>query len=512
MKANKTLLTAVAVLLVAALSVGGGWIGARMAGGETVTATQTRTEFAGSGLTYGTPVVDRLDEVTPVQSAARRDLARTFQEQFRAVAGATIPVVVEVNVATRVTQQVQSTPFDFFFGTPRQTQPEQREFTRRGLGSGVIVARDGQKVYVVTNDHVVTGADEIEVVLADGRTFNAELIGGDDRMDVAVVSFETPDEVPIAVLGDSEALYVGDWVFAVGNPLGFESTVTAGIVSAKGRVPSAASNFSGVTDYIQTDAAINSGNSGGALVNLDGDVVGINTWIASQTGGSIGIGFAIPVNTAKRAIADIIRSGEVAYSWLGVQVGAASGPLGADLGWSGQGALVTGVYDGSPAADAGLHPGDIITRIGDREIADSTALVRAISALEPGRRVAFDIVRDGDRRQLSVQTARRQADSGQDTAALWPGLTVSPLTAEARIQLGLDGSSSGALVTGVANGGPAGSSGLRAGDVVTAVNGVRVENTLDFYRALARVQDDEIQFRVLREGRQLILGFVRAAA
>ena len=172
-------------------------------------------------------------------------------------------------------------------------------------------------VYVLTNNHVVQDADEIEVNLNDGRTFSGELVGGDPLRDLALVSFETQEEVPVAVLGDSSELWVGDWVLAIGNPLGFESTVTAGIVSAKGR-HTQGQQF---TDYIQTDASINRGNSGGALVNLDGEVIGINTFIASTSGGSIGLGFAIPINNARRAIDDFIDKGSVEYAWLGVNMG-----------------------------------------------------------------------------------------------------------------------------------------------------------------------------------------------
>ncbi len=517
MKLTGFVRSALSVAAFAAIAVAGGWLGSRLSPAPAAAVQQasgegyvTSVDLPGASTGVARTSIAPVERVSTIAATERQSVARAFQEQFRVVSETTIPVIVEINVVSRVRREVQASPFDFFFGTPRQ-QPEEREFTQRGLGSGVIVARDGHTVYVVTNEHVIQRATEIEVVLADGRRFDAKRIGGDDRMDIAVVSFDTPDEVPLAILGDSEDLFVGDWVFAVGNPLGFESTVTAGIVSAKGRLPSAGSGLSGVTDYIQTDAAINRGNSGGALVNLDGEVVGINTWIASQTGGSIGLGFAIPINSARRAITDIIASGEVAYSWLGVQVGSATGTVGADLGWSGDGALVTGVYADSPAAAAGLLPGDIVTRIGERTVGDSASLVRAIAAIEPGRSVRFQIIRDGAPRSLAVQTAARTAESGQNLATLWPGITVTPIPDEARERLGVDSTQQGALIASVAGGSPAGASGLRPGDIVTAINGTTVGNTRDFYRVLNGT-DDEVQFRVIREGRHLFLGFVRSMA
>ena len=309
---SRTLTILGSIVLVAVLSVGGGVLGARL-GSNPASEAQIP-----SGLQFGTSAAASqahpADEfqVTPIvnspstlATANQAEIARSFQQQFRTVASQTLPVVVEVNVVNRVTQRVGDSPLDFFFGNPRGGQQE-REFEQPGMGSGVIVARDGTAVYVLTNHHVAGEADEIELVLSDGRSFEAEIVGSDALMDLALVTFETREEVPIAPLGDSSALMAGDWVFAVGNPLGFESTVTSGIISAVGRRPAVGSQISGLTDYIQTDAAINQGNSGGALVNLAGEVVGVNTWIASQSGGSIGLGFAIPINNAKRAIDEFI--------------------------------------------------------------------------------------------------------------------------------------------------------------------------------------------------------------
>jgi len=205
-----------------------------------------------------------------------------IQYSFRDVAGAVLPVVVEINTEELITQRSPrfQSPWDFFFGNPENQQPQEREFRQPGLGSGVLVQREANKVYVLTNNHVVGSADKISVLLHDEREFSGKLVAADPRRDLAVVVFETREQVPLASLGDSDALQVGDLVLAVGNPFGFESTVTMGIVSALGRRAEAGASVANLTDYIQTDAAINPGNSGGALVNLRGEVIGINTWIA----------------------------------------------------------------------------------------------------------------------------------------------------------------------------------------------------------------------------------------
>ena len=338
---------AVAVL---ALSVGGGFVGAGLAG-----SNESVTIGAGSA-----PAQPASVSPTPASmnvSTDSENVSRAFQDQFRTVAAATLPVVVEINTVSTVTREVPTNPFSFFFGQPGQKGPQEQQYQQRGLGSGVMVARDRDTVYVLTNNHVAGEADEIEVVLSDGRKYTGSLVGTDDLMDLALVSFQTQDDIPIAQLGDSSSLEIGDWVFAVGNPLGFQSSVTAGIVSAKERSVTPQSGISGITSYIQTDAAINQGNSGGALVNLEGQVVGINTWIASRSGGSDGIGFAIPINMAQRAITDFIERGEVAYSWLGVMTGDPSDALRTDLGAPDSGgAFVYGVYDNSPAAEGGIQP------------------------------------------------------------------------------------------------------------------------------------------------------------
>ncbi|MCG8481045.1 MAG: Do family serine endopeptidase [Spirochaetales bacterium] len=488
---------------IAALSVAGGVLGALLfgtpgGGADSVVIREAR------------PIADEAP-VIPASFATEEsiDVSRAFQERFRQVAAATLPVVVEINTVNTVTQRVPTHPF-FFFGRPDQNGGSRdRRFQQRGLGSGVIVGRDRGVVYVLTNHHFAGGADEIEIVLDDGRSYRGELVGTDELSDLALVSFETSEDIPIAVLGDADTLEIGDWVFAVGNPLGFQSTVTAGIVSAKERAVPTQSRLSGVTSFIQTDASINQGNSGGALVNLDGEVVGINTWIASRSGGSDGIGFAIPINMARRAIMDFIEHGEVEYSWLGVLTSDTTPDFAAEIGGEGEaGAFVQSVHVGSPAAGGGVRPGDLIVGIGGVEITSSSELVRAVASLAPREEAEVTVVRNGERMSLTIETSLRDGQGGAGSELLWPGLAVVPLDDGVREQLDVARRVEGVVVASVTGGSAAEGSGLRRGDVITAVNGSRVESLSQFYTSIAELEDDEVRFRVIRGGTTVILGFV----
>lgn len=507
-------------VMVAVLAVGGGFAGARLyqeADPNQVasyTAEHAGSPVSATGTQNQRPV---LDSEFQVEGADAVLVARAFQERTRSLAREILPVVVEVNVVNVVTERrMGGSPFDFFFGNPnRDAQPQERERRQQGLGSGVIVAQADGKAYVLTNNHVAGNADEIEVVLHDQRSFAAEIVGTDELMDLALLSFETDDEVPVARLGDSTSLEVGDWVFAVGNPLGFEGTLTSGIVSAKGRNPGPRSGMAGVTDYIQTDAAINRGNSGGALVNLEGEVVGINTWIASQSGGSIGLGFAIPVNNAKRAISDFMTQGKVEYAWLGVQTGGVTDAIRQELNLGdAEGAFVASIFADSPAAQSGLQPGDLITRVDGRAISDSTQLIQAVANLEPGRRVPFEVVRQGRAITIQVRTASRANEEELEAAApkVWPGLSPLPLNEETRERLSLEAGVEGVVVAAVYPGSPSANAGLRVGDVVVGINGREISDMADFYRELNRGDDEEVRFRILREGRIIVLGFLRPEA
>ncbi|MEE8441508.1 MAG: trypsin-like peptidase domain-containing protein, partial [Spirochaetia bacterium] len=284
---------------------------------------------------------------------------RELQSSFHAISESVSPSVVRIDVRERVTGNGprEGLPFfDFFFGSPDDGEPQDRGFERGGIGSGVIVSSDRRRYYVLTNDHVVREADIITVVLNDGTELEGELVGRDSRKDLAMVSFRSDRDLPIARLGDSDSLRVGDWVVAIGSPFGYQNTITVGIVSALGRRGGPVGN---VSDFIQTDASINQGNSGGALVNLDGEVIGINTWITSDSGGSIGLGFAVPINNVVRSISEFLDDGKVEYGWLGVSIQTVDTEQVESLRLRGRsGALINSVFDGSPADKNGLLAGD----------------------------------------------------------------------------------------------------------------------------------------------------------
>lgn len=485
--------------------------------------------IGGLGFTAGSVIASPSQETEQDEAAGRapREVppadtssARSLQTSFRQVAAEVLPVIVEVNVVEVVRQQMPDSisPFDFFFGPGpdnNREQPQEREFRRPGLGSGVIVRKDGNKVYVLTNSHVVGNADEISVKLHDQREFDAKTIGKDNRLDLALIEFSTKEDVPIARLGNSDNLYVGDWVMAVGNPYGFESTVTAGIVSALGREPEPTMQVSGFTDYIQTDAAINPGNSGGALVNLDGEIVGINTWIASQSGGSVGIGFAIPINNAKKAISDFITSGKVEYGWLGVSI---QDPIeeimpgvAEDLEIEDEeGSLVINVYKNSPADKGGFLPGDFITRVGEVYITDSNHLTRVVGNLKPGKTINFHIIRYGKEKVLEVTLdVRKQEEELAEDTSLWPGLTVIGLTNEIKKELNVPDDVDGVVIAAVFPDTSSDSVGLRSGDIVTAVDKKPVYDVMDFYKTINTADSKEVMFRVFREGNEILLGLVK---
>jgi len=382
----------------------------------------------------------------------------------------------------------------------------------------VIVARDGQTVYVLTNNHVAGSASEIQVRLSDKREYEGKLVGADSRMDLALVSFtaKAGEEIPTAVLGNSSTLRVGDWVIAVGNPYGFESTVTAGIVSAVKRhaAGGSTSGIAELTDYIQTDASINSGNSGGALVNLRGEVVGINTWIASQTGGSIGIGFAIPIDNAKTAIKELIEKGKITYGWLGVNimdVGSQTMPgVAEDLKIEGKtGSLVINVLKGTPAEKGGLLPGDYVVKSGDAPISSTQQLTEQVAWLKPGTDLPLTVVRQGAEQKVTVRIEERpdeKAQAEQATSA-WPGIIPIRLTDSVRSQVKAPQTVKGLLLASVDEDSAAASAGLRNYDIITEMNGAKIESIADFYGRLNATKGGEISFRVYRQGREATITF-----
>jgi serine protease Do len=451
-------------------------------------------------------------------SASEAAALEGFQSSLRKIAQKTLPVVVEINVVQVVKQQTPAfgfgSPFEFFFGSPKKDEgqrPQEREFRRQGLGSGVVVRRTGEKVYVLTNNHVAGEANEISVKLNDGREYEAQLLGVDNRRDLAVVVFETKDTIPVAALGDSDKVQAGDWALALGNPLGFESSITFGIVSAVGRRPMPGMEVGNFTDYIQTDASINPGNSGGALVNSRGEVIGINTWIASQSGGSIGLGFAIPINNAKRVIDQIISKGSVEYGWLGVTSADPSKELREAMNIRiSTGAFVHDVFIDSPAYSAGIQPGDLITRVGGADVTNSNALVQLVGDLAPGRAVEFQLQRFGETKTLQVRTTARKSEKEISGAQkLWPGFSAVEMTEKIRRDLNLPADSGKVIIGNVSAGSSAASANLKTGDIIREINGKRIDSIVDFYRAVNEGSSKEFMLRIHRSGNDFLIGIVK---
>jgi Do/DeqQ family serine protease len=345
----------------------------------------------------------------------------------------------------------------------------------------------------------VKDATEITVATREGKEYTGEIVGSDERKDLAMVSFRTEDPYPLAVLGDSDTVKVGDWTIAMGNPLGeqFSFSVTMGIVSALGRTGGPGGN---INDFIQTDAAINMGNSGGPLVNIRGEVIGINTWIASNAaGGNVGLGFAIPINNTKRTIDEFIETGTTSYGWLGVSLLDPTRETAAGLGIeNARGALASQVFLGSPADTGGIRPGDFITHVNGREARNVQQLMMAVGDLRPGDRATFTVIRDRAARDIQVRIEARTNEVASDNRKLWPGVTVIPLTDQIRQNLELDSGATGLVVAQVVSGSPADIVGLRQGDRVTSINGENVPDIAAFYKVLREKTSSELWFGILR--------------
>ena len=437
-------------------------------------------------------------------------VAEDLQTVFRAVSEKMLPSVIELKTVSVRRQNVPNfngIPWEFFFG-PRDRTPnngQEREFRSQGLGSGVIVRNKDGVYYAITNNHVIDDATEIRVATKDGKEYPAELVGKDERKDLALVSFKTDDYYPLAALGDSDTVAVGDWAIAIGNPLGeqFSFSVTMGIISAVGRTGGPGGN---INDFIQTDAPINQGNSGGPLVNIRGEVIGINTWIASNIsgGGNVGLGFAIPVNNIKRSIDEFIETGTTRYGWLGVSLIEPNRDTAAAMGLENRrGALAAQVFLGSPADNGGIRPGDFITHVNGRETRGVQQLQMLVGDLRAGETAAFTIIRDRQQRDIQVRIEERTNEVASDNRRLWPGVTVVPLNDQIRQSLELDNSVQGLLAAQIISGSPADIVGLRQGDRITSINGHAVNDIAAFYRVLRERTNEELWFGILRNDTSL---------
>ncbi len=342
--------------------------------------------------------------VAPSQPAAPAPplVVEGVRTSYADVVEKTSAAVVRIEAEGKSKPQIQESPFgDDFFKRFQGPQGNQRPQIRRGLGSGVVVSADGS---ILTNAHVIDGADKITVMMADNKTFDAKLVGTDKPSDLAVLKIEAQN-MPFLTLGNSDNVRVGDIVLAIGNPFGFSQTVTSGIVSALGRSGLGINVFE---NFIQTDAAINPGNSGGALVDASGSLVGVNTAIFSRNGGSMGIGFATPVSTAKAVLEQIIKSGTVTRGWIGVELAPVTPALAEsfNLGTA-EGAIINGVLSGGPADKAGVKPGDVLIAIDGKPIADPQGVLNAVTGIAPGSKATMKMKRKGQDLELAVAVGRR---------------------------------------------------------------------------------------------------------
>jgi Do/DeqQ family serine protease len=434
--------------------------------------------------------------ITPLPATAALPLA-VNNEQLPSLAPmleTVTPAVVSIAVeGKQVSKQSLPESFKFFFGPDFPTeQLSERPF--RGLGSGVIIsAKEG---YIVTNFHVINGADKIRVKLHDGREYDAELIGGDQMSDVALLKLDEAKNLTQVKISDSDKLRVGDFAVAIGNPFGLGQTVTSGIVSALGRSGLNIENFE---NFIQTDAAINSGNSGGALVNLRGELIGINTAILGPNGGNIGIGFAIPANMMKNLTDQILEFGQVKRGMLGVQGGEITSELAEALGYeSSKGAFISQVVKDSAAEKAGLLAGDIIIAINGRDISTFGELRAKVATLGAGKEIKLSVIRDGERKTFDV-TLGEIAEVKTQAKKLHDGLTGAELT-----NTNESDTAEGVKVTIVEEGSRAASYQLQKGDIIIGVNRKRVRNLADL-RAILDKNPSVLALNIQRDDRTLYL-------
>jgi serine protease Do len=457
---------------------------------------------------------------------------RSTGEVFADIAAKVSPAVVFVSVEQEYTQKISDMryfdPFEQFqndeffqrfFGPQfrqrqqqQQQQPRERKQIRRGQGSGFIVSTDG---YILTNNHVVRDASKITVKMSDEKELQARVIGTDPATDIAVIKVDAND-LPAVELGDSDTLKVGQWVLAIGNPFGLSHTVTAGIVSAKGR---SGLRFADAEleyqDFIQTDAAINFGNSGGPLINIDGKVVGINSAIYSQSGGYIGIGFAIPVNMAKYIYEQLLAEGKVTRGYIGVYGEDVSDEMAEMLGAKGhKGVVVNNIVEGSPAEKAQLQTGDIIIKKDGKKIENWDSFRNEVARIPPGEKIKLTVIRDGKEKDIEIELAAREPQTAsadvKDESAEKLGITVQDLTPEIVKQFGYKDEQSGVIVTDVEADSPLAEAGIVSGTLIMEVNRQKVKDADEFWKLIQKAGDSILLY--VQQGEYLRYIVIKLAA
>ena len=439
-------------------------------------------------------------------------LAKAPPDSFADLAERLTPAVVNISTTqtvqrpsddVQIPQFPPGSPFeDLFRDFLERGQGNQAPRKVTSLGSGFVIDPSG---VIVTNNHVIDGADEVTVNLADGSTLPATIVGHDPKADIAVLRVKTSKPLTAVKFGDSETMRVGDWVLAIGNPFGLGGSVSAGIVSARNRDI----NAGPYDDFIQTDAAINRGNSGGPLFNMNGDVIGVNSAIISPSGGSIGIGFAVPASMVQPVVAQLLKYGETRRGWLGVRIQSVTEEMAEALSLDkAKGALVAGLTEGGPAAKAGIKAGDVVVRFNGHDIADMRALPRVVADTEIGKTVPVDVIRNGQTKTFTVTVGRledaekvaSEEDGGTPQGSKTPakpvgtkslGLTLSTLTPDLRRQYNLPEGVKGVLVTDVDPKGPAAEKAIRPGDVVVEVAQEQVAKAEDVANKVSKATADK---------------------
>ncbi|OGP67958.1 MAG: peptidase [Deltaproteobacteria bacterium RBG_16_44_11] len=435
-----------------------------------------------------------------VQTASAISTSETIKAptSFSELAERVKPAVVNISTTKTTAGRSFGSPFgrspfgddffDRFFG-----DIPQREFKQRSLGSGFVISNDG---YIFTNNHVVEKADKILVKLSDNREYEAKIIGTDTKTDIALIKIKPSNSLPVVEIGDSDQVKVGEWVIAIGNPFGLEQTVTAGIVSAKGRVIGAGP----YDNFIQTDASINPGNSGGPLFSMDGKVIGINTAIVAQ---GQGIGFAIPINMAKGILGDLKTKGKVTRGWLGISVQDITEDIAKNLNYKDKkGALVSDVFKGDPADKAGIKVGDIVIEINHKPIKDTHELLLTIATMQVGERVSIKAIRDGKEIAFQVVVAERKDKvdmvSTKGSTGHF-GIAAQDITPEMAKQLGIP-REGGVIVTEVLNGSPADDVGIQPQDIIVQVNRVKINSMKDYTREISKAIEKKSVTLLIKRG------------
>jgi serine protease Do len=464
---------------------------------------QTRPAFSRASLSFTFLAFVALLWMQTLAAAARGAPA-TFADLVEQVGGAVVNITTTTKMATPIGPQgivPEGSPFEDLFRGPNNRQRGPRSAS--ALGAGFVISEDG---YVVTNNHVIAGADEIEVEFINGDIFPAKIVGTDANIDIAVLKIDADNPFDYVAFGNSDVARVGDWVMAMGNPLGQGFSVSAGIISARNR------ELSGpYDDYIQTDAAINRGNSGGPLFNMDGEVIGVNTAIISPSGGSIGLGFSMASNTVDPVVKQLKEYGEVRRGWLGVNIGSVNDEMAKALGLDEPtGAIIRDVFDG-PAKDAGLKTMDVIVMFDGKEVADSGALVRIVGGTPVGATVKTIVLRDGKRMSIDVVLGQRPEPNAlaQGDKPAEPeqqgllGMQLSEITPDMRSNMNLSDEVTGVLLLSVEADSLAAASGLAAGDVITDAAQNPVEEIADLVEQVENATDagrESLLLLVRRDG------------